>query len=161
MMHVSLLLRRAVPVLLALAAVAGSALANEFSIGRVDERTASNGRRLIDLTVTTTNKEAVDPALIQLVVHFYVRNAQGAVVPAEGAAVSRWVSLPVDWAAGPEVLQLECPSGKALQGGSYYGVVMGIYYRGRIQASYLNPNSLSDNLPDNVPVPGPARLPNP
>lgn len=134
---------------------AGSTLANEFSIGRAYERTSPGGKRVIDLTITTTLKEAIDPAQIQLVVHFYVRTASGAVVAVDTPAVSRWISNPVDWATGPEVLQLECPSGPALQGGSYYGVVLGIYYRGRIQASYIKPDPLSDNLPDSLPQKAP------
>lgn len=133
---------------LLLCAFAVSAQANDMSIGKVTN-TASGGKKFIDLVVTTVAKEKIDPTQIQLVVHFYERTAEGAIVSVPGDAVSRWLTPPVDWAAGPETLQLECP---VVKGGAYYGVVMGIYYKGRIQASYIYPGSLSDNLPDTIPV---------
>lgn len=139
---------RILAVALALAAFVTPARANDISIARVNTHSAA-GRQFIDFTVTTVAKEKIDLALFQLVVHFYVRNAQGAIVPVEGDAVSRWLTPPVDWGSGPETLQLECPVGK---GSTYFGVVMGLYYKGRIQASYIYPGSLADDLPDEVHV---------
>ncbi|CAN5704209.1 hypothetical protein BH09VER1_BH09VER1_43460 [soil metagenome] len=141
-------LRRLAAFALLLCALASPARANDMSIGKVTN-TYSGGKKFIDLVVTTVAKEKIDPAQIQLVVHFYVRNTQGAIVTVPGDAVSRWLTPPVDWAAGPETLQLECP---VVKGAGFYGVVMGIYYKGKIQASYLYPGSLSDNLPDTIPV---------
>ena len=139
---------RAAALALLLCAFAVSARANDMSIGKVTNRSAG-GKNFIDFVVTTVAKERIDPTQIQLVVHFYARTAQGAIVAVPGDAVSRWITPPVDWASGPETLQLECPT---VKGSTYYGVVMGIYYKGRIEASYLYPGSLSDNLPDTIPV---------
>lgn len=140
--------RRLAALALFLCAFALTARANDMSIGKVTN-TFSGGKKFIDLVVTTVAKEKIDPTQIQLVVHFYARNPEGAIVSAPGDAVSRWLTPPVDWAAGPETLQLECPT---VKGAAYYGVVMGIYYRGKIQASYIYPGSLSDNLPDAIPI---------
>lgn len=139
---------RLVTLVLAFCACAISARANDMSIGKVTNRSAG-GKNVIDFVVTTVAKEKIDVTQIQLVVHFYARTAQGAIVDVPGDAVSRWLTPPVDWASGPETLQLECP---VVKGSSYYGVVMGIYYKGKIQASYIYPGSLSDNLPDTIPV---------
>lgn len=142
---------RALAALTVFGGCAGLARANDLSIAKVNEVLLKDTSSATDFTITSVLKERINPAKIQLVVTFYERTALGAIVPMDAGFSSYWLSLPVDWGDGPEVLQIRHPVMKE-RGSTYYGMVMGLYLRGKIQASYIQPSTLVDNLPDEVPA---------
>ncbi len=100
----------------------------------------------------------IDPTQMNVHVYFYEKEETGEIVAAEAKSSSQWISPPVDWKDGePEILNMEYPTPDGGQPGNsaefgalgrtYYGYIIGVYYKGELQDSRADPGPLEAKFP--------------
>ncbi len=123
-----------------------SVRAADFSIAQADAYDTPKHQRIVDLTIAVAPGVKVD-GQISITTLFYARAKDGSVAPAYPVSQVGWLTQPVDWASKTEGLEVEFPAADRGAGHAPLGVVIGIYYRHFLQATWAFPPQLAKDFP--------------
>lgn len=104
-----------------------------------------NGNYLLDVYLKAN--ASIAPQDVRVVIDFYEMGQGGKIVHSDAKILSKWVTAPVDWAfKGSETMAITYP-GPADARNSYYGYVLGVYYKGQLLGSRSTPSNLIEQFP--------------
>ena len=124
-----------------------SARAADFSIAQADAYDTPQHQRIVDLTIAAAPGLKVDRGQFSITTLFYARARDGSVSPAFPVSKVSWLTTPVDWASKTEGLEVEWPSADRSADNAPLGVVIGLYYRRTLQATWAFPAQLAKDFP--------------
>lgn len=127
--------------------LARSSHAADFTIAQADAYDTPQHQRIVDLTIAAAPALKVDPGQLSITTLFYARAQDGSVSPAYPVSKVRWLTAPVDWSGKTEGLEIEWPSADREAGHAPLGIVVGIYYRHILQATWAFPAQLAKDFP--------------
>ena len=85
---------------------------------------------------------AIPPDEIQISAFAYSKNTNGELSPFEGKVLPKWTSIPVDFREA-EQLSIEIQT----EGDEPYGIVVGLYLKGKLMTYTSEPNDLLQQFP--------------
>ncbi len=122
-------------------------------VGIVDSRIVDSeaGYKHLRVATKASPADTIDPGELQVAVFFYEQNDHGEVLRSDASVQSEWLSPPTDWSNDePELVDIRYAMPADDRGDlpplSYYGYVLGIYYKGELQDSRAEPVALLDEF---------------
>lgn len=119
----------------------------EFKIEKLDIQPTDKGNTIATLALSHLIDTPVDMPGVTILCNVYDKTKDGTIQVTEGKHSFQWTSVPVDWTKrGTEELNISCtPSPNPDL--SYAGMVIGVYYQGRLQDFRSMPETLVKDFP--------------
>ncbi len=130
------------------------------SLGIVDVTVSDSkpGAKVLRMAIERRNNDQIDPRMINVHIFFYEEDKTGAITVSLSNPSPQWVTHPADWRdEQSEVLEVEYPlpdgglPGNSTEfaggGRKYYGYVLGVYYKGKLQDMRADPSDLVSLYP--------------
>jgi len=129
-------------------------------LGIVDTRLkdSQQGAKTLRIALKARPGKKIEARSMNVFVYFYEKDENGDVVMTAAKPTTQWISPPIDWADGePELLDVEYPlpdgglPGNSTEMGSpgrtFYGYMVGVYYKNELQDARADPGSLDSQFP--------------